>query len=197
MQTVLLRCQHCGKRSDLTLGSLDSSKLKAQGFVTRFCSECRYATPWQPVEESAPTTFRDVAPEESAARLLLIDDDEDILTVLSKAMESQGFEVESLSSARQALVRLARADFDLILSDIRMPGFDGKQLFEFLNQQLPDYLSRVIFLTGDTGSSETLAFLERTRAPYLTKPIALPQLLDLVRRTMAQEKQHLREQEEE
>ena len=57
----------------------------------------------------------------------------------------------------------------------------GIQLFEFLDQHLPECKERVVFLTGDTGTQSTLEFLEKTKAPYMTKPVDIPKLLEMVR----------------
>jgi DNA-binding response OmpR family regulator len=75
------------------------------------------------------------------------------------------------TSARQAVMLPARGDYDLILPDVRMSEFDGKQLFRFLDEHMPKYRNRLILLTGDTGNPETMLFLEKNRTPYLTKPL--------------------------
>jgi DNA-binding response OmpR family regulator len=118
---------------------------------------------------------------EPGPRVLLIDDDESILKIIGKALTASDCDVETADSARDAAMLLARGDYDAIISDIRMPNFDGTQLFQFLEKHLPDYKNRVIFLTGDTGNPATLEFLEKTGAPYLTKPIEIDDLLRLLR----------------
>jgi len=120
----------------------------------------------------------DVA-ELRGGRILLIDDDEDILKVLGKVLTAEKFELDVASSGREAILKLGREDYDLILSDIRMPELDGKQLFAFLEQNMDEYRRKVIFLTGDTGNPETMKFLEQTGCPYLTKPIEIPTLIRL------------------
>lgn len=176
---VRLRCYYCGQRTEVVLDQVDLRKLHEQGFLPRICLACRDTTRWEAALESP-----DRPPVESAAtaaRILLIDDDDDILAVLGKALDHEGYDVERLASARDALTRLARADFELVLSDIRMPGFDGRQLFAFLEKQLPEYKGRVVFLTGDVGNAETMRFLQDVGAPYLVKPIAIDELLSLVK----------------
>jgi CheY-like chemotaxis protein len=63
-------------------------------------------------------------------RVLLVDDDQEVLSVLAKALSAEALDVETAGSGRLALNLLVREDFDLILCDVRMPDFDGKQLFD-------------------------------------------------------------------
>lgn len=191
MQRVRLRCHYCGRRAEFSLEQAELRKLQSQGYLDRLCVECRDNTRWESLS-NATAKFRALRSGDTAGRkrILVIDDDESILSVVSKALDSDGYDLETFSSARDALNRLARADFDLILSDIRMPGFDGKQLFDFLSRQLPEYKTRVIFLTGDTGNPETMAFLAEAGAPHLVKPLDIPKLLDLVRIALASAKAH-------
>jgi len=61
-----------------------------------------------------------------------------------------------------------------------MPELDGRQLFEFLDQNIPEARARVIFITGETSNPETRDFLESTGQPYLPKPVELPLLFVLL-----------------
>jgi len=82
-------------------------------------------------------------------------------------------------SANQALERLQTEDYDVIVSDIRMPGFDGRSLYRFLAVYLPEYIGRVVFLTGD-HSEKTLRFLRESNCPYTFKPIQLHELQERI-----------------
>ena len=129
-------------------------------------------------------SFRDVNrllrnPDALKGRVLVIDDDTATLAVLSKAFNREAYDVEAASSAREALARLTRSDFDVIISDIRMPEFDGKHLFSFIQDHFPDYRSRVVFLTGDS-SKETLDFIAASGAVHFTKPPDIRDLLDVI-----------------
>jgi CheY-like chemotaxis protein len=182
MQQSILRCQNCGLRVTGPLSDSDRRTLRGLGYLSRYCRECRGNTRWLLHESPGAARLTEApAEEEVRARILLIDDDEAILTILGKALSREQFDLEMATSGRDAVTRLARGDYDIILSDIRMPNFDGKQLFEFLDEHLPEAKERVIFLTGDIGNPETLAFLEEAKRPYLPKPIDIPALLELVR----------------
>jgi CheY-like chemotaxis protein len=182
MPRTILRCHSCGLRVELALSDVDSRGLRAQGYLTRYCRECRGNTRWTIYEPVSSVRLADADPEvQLRARVLIIDDDEDVLVILGKALSRERFDLTMAPSAREALTRLARADYDVILSDIRMPDFDGTQLFRFLDEHLPEYKDRVIFLTGDIANPETLKFLKQSNRPYLTKPIDIPALLEALR----------------
>lgn len=178
-----LRCVSCSARTEADLSELEEHSLRTQSYLTRFCARCRGQTRWQG-QAAAASSFRaeyaTPAPPRQAS-LLLIDDDESILKILQTALGSQDYQLELANSARKAMQLLGRDDYDLVISDVRMPEFDGKQLFAFLDQNLPEYRSRVIFVTGDTANDETKLFLEQSHCPYLTKPLDLPKLLELVK----------------
>ncbi len=181
MSAVTLRCTYCGARATIQLNEMQQHALNQQNSIERFCNDCLATTSWQPVLSSSAGPLRAV-PGDTGPHVLLIDDDEDILKVVGKALSSFNWDVETAASARDAAMLLTRTDYDVIISDIRMPNFDGTQLFEFLDRHLPEYKAKVIFLTGDTGTASTMEFLQHTGAPYLSKPVDLNALVELVRK---------------
>jgi len=186
MSTIRIRCHNCGARAEVILAPTEIERLREAGTLTRFCRECRGQTRWEAVEGPPPAHLAGVEPEESIrGSILLIDDDESILKVVEKALSAEHFDVEVASSGREAVQLLARGDYSLILSDIRMPAFDGEQLFAFLDENMPEARDKVIFLTGDTGNPKTLEFLNQVKRPYLSKPLDLPTLLKMVREALS------------
>ena len=181
MPQAVLRCQNCGTRQDAALNQVDVQNLQARGNLVRYCKRCAGNTRWTAPEGAMPSRFGRADLEElRGGHILLIDDDENILKILGKVLGAEKFELDVASSGREAILKLGREDYDLILSDIRMPELDGKQLFAFLDQNMPEYRSKVIFLTGDTANPDTMKFLEGTGCPYLTKPIEMPTLIHLL-----------------
>ncbi len=163
-------------------------RLREAGTLTRFCRECRGQTRWEALEGPPPAHLADRELEEHVrGSILVIDDDESILTVLDKALSKEHFDVDVAGSGREAVQLLARGEYSLILSDIRMPNFDGQQLFQFLDEHMPEAKDRVIFLTGDTGNPKTLEFLDKVKRPYLTKPLDLQTLIKMVREALSTE----------
>jgi CheY-like chemotaxis protein len=186
VRIVRLRCLSCGSRSEATLGDLENRELRTQRFINRSCRTCRGVTRHdvlsaEGAQVQTSTGFRDEPGEDAAKpRALIIEDDPDARAILGKALAAAHFEVVSAGDGREALRILTREDFTVILSDICMPELDGKQLFDFLEKNLPDARGRVIFITGDTANPATMEFLEATGQPYLPKPVELPLLFVLL-----------------
>jgi len=188
MSVIRIRCNNCGTRAEVQLAPTEIERLREAGSLTRFCRECRGQTRWEPLEGPPPAHLADVEPEEPIrGSILLIDDDESILRVLDKALSKEHFDVVVAGSGREAVQLLARGEYSLILSDIRMPAFDGQQLFRFLDEHMPEAKDKVIFLTGDTGNPKTMDFLNEVKRPYLTKPLDIPTLLKMVREALSTE----------
>jgi CheY-like chemotaxis protein len=188
MARILMRCQGCGQRSEAEIGEGEMQRLRSQGSLVRFCNRCGGQARWTE-EKSAGSGFRAEFAAAAGARtpaVLLIDDDPAILTIVKKALSQEDLGLDCADSARKAVQMLSRDDYDLILSDIRMPDFDGKQMFAFLDEHQPQYRGRVVFLTGDTGNPDTMKFFEETQCAYLTKPIDIPALIALLRQRLSQ-----------
>ncbi|HUJ39844.1 MAG TPA: response regulator [Candidatus Acidoferrales bacterium] len=189
MRIVRLRCFSCGTRSEVTFGDLETRELRTQKFINRNCRICRGVTRHEVLSGAGPSVetfggFQDDIVAEAAdavrPRALIIEDDPDSRAVLAKALAAAHFDSVAVGDGREALQILVREDFAVILSDINMPELDGKQLFEFLDKNLPDARGRVIFVTGETGNPATRDFLESTGQPYLPKPVELPLLFVLL-----------------
>ena len=188
MPSASIQCQTCGTRQNENLNEVDMGRLESPGYIARYCRRCAGNTRWISRGTSSFEGFRrketagagEASEALKAKRVLLIDDDEGVLAVLGKVLRSMELELDVAHTGREAALKLGREDYDLILSDIRMPDLDGTKLFEFLDQNLPEYRARVIFLTGDTGNPETMDFLQKSNCPYLTKPVEIPVLLGLL-----------------
>jgi CheY-like chemotaxis protein len=183
MAQAQLRCHSCGTRSEVHLNDFEARSLERQGHIVRYCNRCAGNTRWLTQVSGQPAGgFGGAAgkPATRGGRILLIDDDENILKILNKVLSQEKFDLDIAASGREAILKLGREDYDLILSDVRMPELDGKGLFAFLEANLPEYKKRVIFLTGDTGNRETRDFLEKTGCPYLTKPLEIPTLVHML-----------------
>ena len=104
------------------------------------------------------------------AHVLVIDDEEPIVLLITEILAEDGHRVTQAYNGAQALDWLSKEEFDLIISDVRMPAVGGPTFFEILQTTRPDLLERVIFVTGDTVSASTRSFLEKTGRPVLAKP---------------------------
>ncbi|MEM7505676.1 MAG: PAS-domain containing protein [Pseudomonadota bacterium] len=103
-------------------------------------------------------------------RVLVIDDEPDVLDLIARILRRDGYEVETVSSAEEALSHLP-GPFDLIFSDLNMPGMGGRAFLDRLRRDWPELAGRLSFVTGDTMSPNAEAFLQGAGRPYLEKPI--------------------------
>lgn len=118
----------------------------------------------------------------SGARLLLVDDDPDLLRLLAIRLESAGYGVTTASSGESALAHLAAERPQLVITDMRMPGMDGSALFDAIRAAHP--MLPVIILTAHGTIPEAVAATQRGVFSYLTKPYNPQQLLEQVAQTL-------------
>jgi two-component system NtrC family sensor kinase len=123
-----------------------------------------------PEGRTAPEAARD-DDRAAPARLLVVDDEEEIRGMLSEILTLDGHLVEQAANGNEALARLAEGRFDLVISDLLMPALDGPGLYERLRRNDPAMAERLLFLTGDTLSASARQFLERAGRPVLEKPL--------------------------
>jgi PAS domain S-box-containing protein len=117
-------------------------------------------------------------------RILIADDELGIAQTLGEILQVQGHEPEMVSDGQAALDRVLVGEYDLILSDLRMPVLDGAGLHRGLRQRRPDMVSRLAFITGDTLSPENQSFLAESGALCLEKPFQPEDVLRLVSQVM-------------
>ena len=121
---------------------------------------------------------------DSAASVLVVDDDADLLRLLDIRLRSAGFRPVLAGSGEQALARLAVARPRAVITDLRMPGMDGQALFERIHGADPSL--PVIILTAHGTIPDAVAAAQRGVFGYLTKPFEATQLLDLLRRAVGE-----------
>src|SRR5262245_60668417 len=109
-------------------------------------------------------------------RIVVIEDEPSMRDLLTRAFAGNGNHTVVFEHGEDALAYLATASVDLVLSDIRRPGLDGIRLHENLALTRPALLRRLLFITGDVLSPETAAFLQRSQARWLMKPLRLEAL---------------------
>ena len=129
------------------------------------------------------------APGERTRRVLLVDDEGTIRHALRRFFQRQGWEVDEAADGAAALAllldRAPEHAYDVIISDLRMPGISGIEMHERLRGTRPDLLDRIIFSTGDAVSLEAAEFVRRADCPVLQKPFELSTLRELVHRLIA------------
>lgn len=133
---------------------------------------------------SAPAPL-DTAAGELHQRVLVVDDEAEITDLMRAVLEGAGFDVATAESGAVALEMLAEARFDAIVSDVRMPDIDGAALWRAVREQHPALARRMLFVSGDTLSSQARQVLEETQCPSLDKPFARGDLLAAVREVLS------------
>jgi len=113
--------------------------------------------------------------------VLIVEDEEDVAQVLQRILAQDRHRVFWAADGEIALKRMAEArrrgaPFQLIISDIKMPGLGGPAFYERVRAQDPDLAAKMIFITGDTLSPSTREFLNNTQRPYLAKPFTIGDL---------------------
>ena len=119
----------------------------------------------------------------SGARLLVVDDDADMLRLLSLRLEGAGYQVTAVTSAETALTQLEIEHPQLVLSDVRLPGRDGLQLFDEIRKKHPSL--PVILLTAHGTIPDAVEATSRGVFTYLTKPYDARELLGKVAEALA------------
>jgi signal transduction histidine kinase/ActR/RegA family two-component response regulator len=146
-------------------GSIGVDSQLGQG--ARFVVELPVET--MPAPISTPPVL-DAAAVADGKAILIVDDEPGITSALAYLLSRDGYVVDTASNGRVALEKLDERVYDLILCDLRMPELDGPGLYREVEQHCPPLLQRIVFLTGDTLSSETRIFLDSADMPYLSKP---------------------------
>jgi two-component system NtrC family sensor kinase len=129
---------------------------------------------------TAPSADIDPRPPTRRLRVLVVDDEPHILHYMTATLEAWGHVPVVASDGEEALARASKEHFDLVISDLRMPKFGGREFYEELERRNPAMAARLVFSTGDTVRGDTLAFLETLDRPYLHKPFSLAELRTLL-----------------
>lgn len=128
-------------------------------------------------------------------RVLIIDDEVTIRIALRRFFSRMGWDVEEAANGASALDLLeqecegpaAPSRFSVVVSDLRMPGINGMEMYDRLKSRRPEVINRMIFSTGDLVSEEAAAFVRTTECVVLQKPFELAALRELVERMVSRD----------
>ena len=113
-------------------------------------------------------------------RILVVDDDDNLREMLATVLSQDSRVVDTARDGIEALELLTQNRYDLVISDLRMPGLNGPALYEALRATPQPTPPRVIFMTGNP-SGEYAPFLRGTTEPMLEKPFSLDVVRHMVR----------------
>ena len=116
-----------------------------------------------------------------AERLLVVDDEPNLLRAVAATLRAEGYDVATARNGREALVHVARSMPDLVVSDIRMPVMDGYQLARALRGAPHTSLVPIVFLTAKGETEDRIEGFRTGVDAYLTKPFEPEELLAVIR----------------
>jgi PAS domain S-box-containing protein len=120
---------------------------------------------------------------EEVRRVLIIDDEPAVRSLLVRYLERVGYLADQAPEGAEALRMLASTPYDVILSDLRMPGIGGEELLERLRADGRGLERRVVLMSGDTSEADNSARLRDV--PILAKPVALADVSQAIERCLA------------
>jgi len=147
------------------------------GEGTRVHIEIPVLTDAAPSESETAEPGAHDASKRRTLSILAVDDEGVILDLIVDAFGRDGrHTIDTAGSAREALQKLERRTYDVLLLDLKMPEMDGQQLFQEIRRRWPDLSRRVIFASGDTLHPDTRHFLDHSGCPCVDKPFKLDHL---------------------
>jgi CheY-like chemotaxis protein len=136
----------------------------------------------QPVVEE-----KEAAPSAVGARsILVVDDENSIQTLLRDVLNMDGHQVDVASSGAEALRCMFDRQYDLIITDIKMPEMSGQEFYRRVREIDHEQAERMVFITGDTVNVATRQFLQRVSNPCLVKPFKVEEIREVVERQLRQ-----------
>ena len=154
------------------------------GEWTRFHIELPVSGAAAPRPRAAAMPASEVRKARPGRDILVVDDEPKITEFIAEALGADGHRVDVVHDGMEARRRLQDRHYDLIITDLKMPRMNGRELYEDLLRRSPEMASRVIFSTGDTVSRDTAEFLQGLGDRYLAKPFRLAELQAMVDRVL-------------
>jgi CheY-like chemotaxis protein len=117
-------------------------------------------------------------------RILVVDDQREILDVTSLVLQSAGYSTETASTGDEALDRVTSEPFDLVLLDINMPGMDGWETLRLIRAD--DQLERLVVIMFSVKGevSDKVHSLQEGASGFISKPYEVDQLVDRIDRAL-------------
>jgi len=131
-----------------------------------------------PEGESCPADIGaiEIGKKLPSARILIVEDEPTVAHLVADVLREDGHRVEAVLDSEEALLRAMRANYDLIICDLRMPRVDGPAFYDALVRAQHTSRHRILFITGDTLGPHTLEFLQSHQLHYLAKPFLVEEL---------------------
>jgi DNA-binding NtrC family response regulator len=118
------------------------------------------------------------------ARILVVDDEDALRTVLSSELEGEGYEVNTAGDGDEAIAIVEKNEFNLVLLDIKMPKVDGFEVLKFIKEKKPHI--KVIMLTGFADLKNAIESKKLGAEDFVSKPYDLVDLLTTIERVLSE-----------
>ncbi|MFN4219725.1 MAG: sigma-54-dependent transcriptional regulator, partial [bacterium] len=100
--------------------------------------------------------------------LLIVDDEVDILNVLKFLLEKEGYRVDTALNGEEALSKIKKKTYDIVLTDLRMPGIDGMELLERIKEEASE--TDVVIMTAYASIDSAVTAIKKGASDYIVKP---------------------------
>lgn len=117
--------------------------------------------------------------------IMIIDDEKVVADMMKMALEQEGYEIESFTDGAAAVKRLEQKKFDLVLTDLKMPGINGFDLIRLIRESAPE--TAVIMITAFATMDVAIEAKRLGVADFFTKPIRIADLKAAIQKTLAPE----------
>lgn len=118
------------------------------------------------------------------SRILVVDDEDALRTVLSSELEGEGYEIATAADGDEAINIVQNKKFDLVLLDIKMPKVDGFEVLKFIKDKIPGL--KVIMLTGFADLKNAIESKKLGAEDFVSKPYDLVDLLTTIERVLSE-----------
>lgn len=119
-------------------------------------------------------------------RVLIVDDDEKMRTILQKVLQREGYDVTLAYNGQNAISLLTTTGFDLVVSDIRMPGMDGLELLQRIRDISPE--TTVIMMTAFGSVDSAVEAMKQGAYDYINKPFKMDEVLIILSRAVEEKR---------
>ena len=120
---------------------------------------------------------------EKVIRILVVDDEKNIVELMRKILSDYGYDVKTALSGQEAIEKLKKEEFDLVITDVIMPKIDGLELLEIINEIQPS--AGTIIMTGHSSTDTITGAFDRKASGFLLKPFkSVKQVINKIERVL-------------